>query len=74
MKRLIGFMMIITLPILAIIHVVFLCLCVPFIAIYSATHQFARCVKELFDLRNTYAFSKGIANQAYKFLTKKDAA
>lgn len=64
----IGFMMIVILPFLSAVHLFVLALCVPFIAIYSALHQTVRCIKELFDLRNTYAFAKGIANQAYKMM------
>ena len=71
--RIIGFMMIITLPILCIIQVVFLVLCLPFIVMHAAAQEFYRCCKELFDLRNTYAFAAGIASKAYKFMKPEGA-
>lgn len=71
MKKFVGFMMIAVLPMLCVVHIFFLMLCVPIIVAYSAMHQTVKCVKELFDLRNTYQFAKGIANQAWKMMGKE---
>lgn len=71
MKRLIGFMVIITLPLLTAVHVLVMLACVPFIAVYCALHQFVKCTKELLDLRNTAQFAKGVANQAFKLMGGK---
>ena len=72
MKKLVGFMIIITLPMLCVVHLAVLVACVPFIVIYSTIHQAVRCVKELFDLRNTLQFAKATVNQAWKLLSNKE--
>jgi hypothetical protein len=72
MKKLAGFMIIITLPMLCVVHLLALMACLPFIAIYSAIHQTVKCIKELFDMRNTLQFVKGTLNQAWKLINPKD--
>lgn len=70
-KFFIGFMMIALLPFLSAVHLLALVTCIPFIMVHAVLQQVFSCVKELFDLRNTYAFAKGIANQAYKLMGGK---
>ncbi len=68
-RKLIGLMMIITLPLLSIVHLIAMLSLIPFVAIYAALHQFVKCSKELLDLRNTGSFAKGILERAYKLIT-----
>lgn len=67
-KFFIGFMMIAVLPLLSLVHLCALVLCMPFILVHATLESVFRLIKELFDLRNTYAFAKGIADQAYKLM------
>lgn len=66
MKKFCVIMLVLTLPLLCVVHIIFLIVCVPFLVIHETLRHSVQCVKELFDLRNTVEFAQGVLNKAYK--------
>ena len=66
MKKFVGILAMLALPIALIIRVFTLLIAAPFIIIWTFCKSFSEVFIELFDITNTLSFVRAYINQCYK--------